>query len=517
MNLKRMLETAAGQYGGKTVIVSGGRRVSYSELENESSRLAEALVKVGISRGDRVAVMAANSPEYIAACFGIVKAGASVVPLDPKYKPAELDALFGDSRPRFLVADSEALDLLKPHLSSYPSIEFVIDIDSRSQAPFLNYSELVSSSAGERRDYYPDPEDTAFVFYTSGATFTPLGVMLSHSAMVQEAKLLGDGFGQTDRDVMILFALPLYHVFGMVAVLLNVIRHGSSLVIVPGTGLSIGSFFAAIEEEKGTMFVGVPYIFSLAIDMAEKQGIKSDLSSLRICCSSGDFLSVDVIERFRELFGHTIIDGFALTEAVCHVTCVPLDGSLAPGSVGKALPGWQVRTVDESGMDVGPERSGEIIVKGPITKGYLNNPAATAEFIRDGWFYTGDMGRLDANGVLYYTGRKKNIIILKGQNIVPDDIEHVLRQHPGIEEAVVFGIPDKMRGEIVAAAVKSKSGQELNETEIRKFCLEYMTDYKAPKKVIFVDDVPKTSDGRTDLAAIKCRLSVSPRFPETTA
>lgn len=515
MNLKRMLETVADCYGEKTAIVSGDRRLSYSDLDSASNKMADGLLKIGIKKGDCIALMLPNSPEFIITCFGIVKIGAVVVPLDPKYKVAELDALLADFLPRVLVTDSPTLELLAPCLSRYKSIEFVIDLDSGQGGAFLTYDELITGGSEDRVAVEPDPDDTAFIFYTSGASFTPRGAMLSHRAMAEEAKILGDGFGQTDRDVLMLFALPMSHVFGLVAIMLNAVCKGSSLVIVPGTGLSISSFMAAIERERGTMFLGIPYIFALAVDLAEKQRIDNDLSSLRLCCSSGDFLPADVVEKFRKLYGHTIVDGLALTEAVCHVTCMPIDGSDKPGSVGKALPGWQVKTVDDSGAVVSCNRSGEIIVRGPIMKGYYNNPEATAELIRDGWFYTGDLGKIDEDGFLYYTGRKKDIIILKGQNIAPDDIESVLYKHPAIAEAAVFGIPDKMRGEIVGAAIELKVGETVTEQDIRKFCLSYMADYKAPKKIFFQDSLPKTAKGKIDKTALRARLSIPPLFPET--
>ncbi|MEE8419175.1 MAG: AMP-binding protein, partial [Dehalococcoidales bacterium] len=193
---------------------------------------------------------------------------------------------------------------------------------------------------------------------------------------------------------------------------------------------------------------------------------------------------------------------------------MPIDGSEKTGSVGKALPGWQVKTVDDSGAVVSCNRSGEIIVRGPIMKGYYNNPEATAELVRDGWFYTGDMGRIDEDGCLYYTGRKKDIIILKGQNIAPDDIESVLCKHPAIAEAAVFGIPDKMRGEIVGAAIELKVGETVTEQDIRKLCQSYMVDYKAPKKIFFLDLLPKTAEGKIDMTALRARLAIPPLFPE---
>ncbi len=514
MSLKLMLEKVAERYGEKTAIVSGDRRLSYADLDKAANKVANALIKMGVNKGDRIAMLLSNSPEFVIIYFGVVKTGAIAVPLDPKYKIDELASLFGDSMPKILVSESPTLEPLVPVLSRFKSIRHVIDLSSNYEGQFLSYKEIMAAGSAQRIEVEPEPEDIALIVYTSSPSFHPRGVMLSHQCLLMEAAISVGGFQQTDKDVMMLFALPLYHVFGLVVALLASIYRGSTVVIVPGTGLSISSFMAAIEIEKGTIFPGVPYIFALAIDMAEKQGINSDLSSLRLCASCGAPLPVDVIRRFKQHYGFNIVDCLGLTEAVCQVTCPPIDGSGKLGSVGQALPGWEIRIVGDDGRDLSPNKSGEIIVRGPIMKGYYNNPQATSEVIKDGWLYTGDIGRLDDEGNLFITGRKKEVIIVKGQNIYPSDIEMVLYKHPKVAEAAVIGIPDEMRGEMVGAVIALRDGAVATEQEIRRFCLKRLADYKVPRQIIFLDSLPRTATGKIDKESIRARLSIPSPFSE---
>lgn len=317
-------------------------------------------------------------------------------------------------------------DLLKPLVSALPrfgSIEHIIDLGSRYEGQFLSYQEIMATSSAQKVERAVAPDDIATISYTGGPTNRPQGASLSHRSLIIEAIISAYGFQQTDKDIVMLFALPMYHMFGLASVMLTSVNKGSTVVMVPGTGISIGSFMEAVERERGTIYVGVPYIYALAVSIAEREGIKHDLSSLRLCASGGAPLSVEVIQRFKQYYGLTIADVWGLTEAVSHVTCPPLDGSGKLGASGKALPGWEIKVVDDSGNELPPNQPGEIVVRGPIMNGYYNNPQATAQAIRDGWLHTGDIGRVDEDGYLFLTGRKKELIILKGQNIYPSDIE----------------------------------------------------------------------------------------------
>ncbi len=508
MSLGLMLGRAAARHGEKTAFVSGDSRLSYTDLDKASDKVANFLTNLGIDKGDRIAMLLSNSPEFVITFFGIVKAGAIAVPLDPQYKLDELTALFNDCLPVALVSESPLLEPLSPFLSRFESIKHVIDLSSQCNRQFLSYAEIMAAGSDRSVQREFSPGDIAVILYTSGPSLLPRGVMLSHHNLVREAAILSDGFQQTEKDVVMLYALPMYHVFGLVAILLASVSKGSSVIMVPGTGLSISTFMAAIEREKGTMFFAVPYIFALAVDMAEKEGIKSDLSSIRVCSSSADFLPPGLIKRFKELYGFKILDCFAMTEAVCHVTCPSLDGCGKSGSVGKTIPGWEAKIVDDNDRKVPADQTGEIVLRGPFMSGYYNNPRATAEVLKDGWLHTGDIGKMDNDGNLFITGRKKDIIIVKGQNIHPADIEAVLYQHPDVAAAAVIGIPDEMRGEVVGAVVSLKTGAAAAEQDIKRLCLERLASYKVPKQIIFLDFLPRTSSGTIDKESIRRHLSL---------
>ena len=496
MNLRQMLEKAVRQYGEKTAIISGDQRLSYAELDEASNKVAHALVEMGVSKGDRVAMLLPNSPEFATIYFGVVKIGGIAVPLDIRYKMDELTSLFDDFQPKVLVSESPALEPVVPALSRFGYIEHVIDLSSEYEGRFLSYQEIMSGSSARVAEVELEPGDIAHLAYTSGPTIHPRGVMLSHQGLVEEAAISGEGFQQTDKDIVVLFALPMHHAFGLVVVLLTAVFKGSTVIILPG--LSIDSLLEIIEREKAAMFMGVPFIYFLMVDKAEVEGTRHDLSSLRLCGSAGAAMPAEILRRFRQHFGLDAVDFWGMTESSAHVTCQSLDGAGRLGSVGKALPGWELKIVDNNGKELLPNQPGEIIVRGPIMKGYYNNPQATAEAIKDGWLHTGDIGRVDEGGDLFLIGRSKEVIIVKGQNVYPSDVEEVLYTHPKVAEAAVVGIPDEVRGETPRAVIRLKTGEVATEQEIKHFCREHMADYKVPRQVGFMGSLPKTAAGKID-------------------
>lgn len=497
MNLKLMLKETARRYGRKTAIVLGDRRLSYAELDEASNKVANALLGMGVSKGDRVAMLLPNSLEFVTIYFGVVKTGGIAIPLDTRYKLDELASLFDDSRPKVLVTESPFLEPLVPALPRFNYIEHIIELGSKYEGQFLSYQQIMATSSARKVEVEPEPEDIAHIAYTSGPTLHPRGAMMSHQSLVTFAAISGDGFQQTDEDVVVLFALPMHHAFGLAIVLLTSICKGSTVVMVPG--LSIPNLMGTIERERVTIFMGVPFVYALAVNIAEEAGVKHDLSSLRFCGSAGAALPTDIMERFRKHYGLGIVDFWGLTESAAHVTCQPLDGTGKLGSVGKVLPGWELKIVDEDGKELPPNQPGEIIVRGPIMNGYYGNPQVAAKTIKDGWLYSGDIGKIDEDGYLFLSGsRKKEMIIVKGQNIYPSDIEDVLSAHPKVAEAAVVGVSDELRGEVVRAIISLKEGEVATEEEIRRFCRQHMADYKLPKQVIFVDSLPKTAAGKID-------------------
>jgi long-chain acyl-CoA synthetase len=261
------------------------------------------------------------------------------------------------------------------------------------------------------------------------------------------------------------------------------------------------------------MFLGAPYIFALAVDTVKKEGIQYNLSSLRLCASAGAPLSITTAREFRELFKLDIMDCYGLTEAVCHVTCPSICEPIKTGSIGKPLSGWNMKIVDNTGTEVSEDESGEILVNGPIMKGYYNNPEDTGKFIKDGWLYTGDIGLKDKDGYLYITGRSKDTIIVKGQNIYPADIETIIAEMPEVVEVAVMGIPDRMRGEIIGAVINLRKDTGITEQDIRQFCLERIASYKIPKQIHFSGPLPRNESGEIDKDMLREQLSIPRVFP----
>ena len=497
MTLKQMLEQAVKRYAGKTVIVIGERKLSYAELDEASNKVANALVGMGLGKGDRVALLLANSPEFVAIYFGVVKMGGIAVLLDPKYKLTELVSLCDDSQPRVLVTESPCLEQMVPVLDRFKSVERVIALSFKQKGQVLSYEEIMARSSSAAICVEPAPGDIAHIAYTSGPSFHPRGVAMSHQALVKEAAISGDSFKQTDKDIVVLFALPMHHAFGLVVIMMTAITRGSTVVILPG--LSIESLFELIEKEKATIFMGVPFVHGLIVDAVEAGGIKHDLSSIRLWGTAGAAMPANIAQKVKQYLGLTPVNFWGMTESAAHVSCTALDGRGAANSVGKPLPGWELRIVDDEGRELPTGEKGEIVVRGPIMNEYYNNPQATAQVVKDGWLHTGDIGWVDKEGWLFLAaGRKKDMIISKGQNISPSDIEEIISNHPKVAEVAVVGIADESRGETPRAVIKLKAGEEATEPEIKKFCLEHLANYKVPREFIFTESLPRTADGRID-------------------
>ena len=515
MNLKLMLAGLATRYGDKTAIVFEGQKLSYSGLDEASNKVANTLIKLGINRGDRIALLLNNSSEYIVTYFGIVKIGAAAVPLDPKYKITELTSILADCQPRILVTESPVLEPLIPFFPSFKSIERVIDLSSKYPGRFHTYQEIMSSSSAQPVKIEPDEEDVAHIAYTAGPSFYPKGVALTHHSIEIESIVSAEGFGMTDKDIVLLFALPLHHSAGMVIVLLTALSQGSTVAGLGG--LSMMALIKTIEKEKVTVFIGVPFIFALLVREAGKKGINHNLKSLRLCASGGSPVTAELTRQFKQYFGYTIAQFWGLTEATAHVTCQLLNSRDKPGSVGPTLRGWEIKVIDENGRELSPNQDGELLLRGPIMKEYYHNPEATAKVIKDGWLYTGDIGRIDDDHNVFITGRKKDMIIIKGQNIYSSDIENVLLRHPKTAEAAALSIPDLLRGEIIGAAIVLKPGTKATEQEIKGFCLDHLANYKVPKQFFFVESLPTAAAGQIDKDILRRRLSLPPVFPKITA
>ncbi len=491
MDLRPILENTARRLGDKTAIVFGERRVSFACLQEDSNRFAHALMKLGVKSGDRVAMMLANSPEFVSVLFGIIKVGGIAVPLDSRYVADELASLCNDCTPKVLVIENPPLVSLSTALPRFKSIKHIITLNYQEDERFISYQQIIAKNSSSSFKTAVKPDDIAIISYTGGPTSIPHGVALSQRSVYIEVINSAATFEQEENDVMMLFALPMYHQFGMTAVLLASIYTGNTIVVVPGTGRSIESFMEAVEREKGTIYCGVPYIYSLMINVARRLGMQHDLSSLRLLVSGGAPLEPVVINKFKQVFGLDIRDIYGQTESVCHVTVMPIHGTGKIGSSGKTLPCWEIKIFDENDNEIPPGQEGEMVLRGPFMSGFYNKPEATARTLKNGWLHTGDIGWIDEEGYLFITARKRRMLILKGQNIFPTDIEEVLKTHPKVAEARVMGAIDLIRGETIKALVRLKPGETATEQEIRQFCQGRLADYKLPREITFVDVMPE--------------------------
>ena len=501
MNLVEMLDEANRRYGKKSAIKHGDRHITYAELNEASMRFASSLCSFGLRKGDRVAMLLGNSIEFVVAYFGIVRVGAVAVLLDPKYKVSELSSLFDDCQPRVLVSETTYLDSFSPHLEGINHIELVVNISHDARNYSVSFADFMMSGAGHDKPAQISDSDLAHIAYTSGPSFEPKGVMVSHGNLVEEIRISASSFEQSENDVVMQFALPLHHIIGLAVVMLTSLYCGSTIIFL--NGISIDSLTAAIERHRVTMFMGVPFIHAMLVRKVEEEGIKHDLSSLRLCASAGDILPAVIVEKYEILLGLRLINFYGMTETLGHVTCELLHALSKTGSVGPALPGWQIKVVDKRGSELPSRQPGEVIISGPMMAGYYHKLQVTSEVVKDGWLYTGDRGVLDEDGNLYILGLQKDMLICKGQNIFPLDIEHVLSQHPAIAQAAVVGVPDKMRGEVVGAAVVFNIGAHASETALLKFCLEHLANYKVPKYFVFWENLPISADGKVNKPAIR--------------
>lgn len=505
INLKTILRDAKEKYGEKIAIASGDFRISYEKLEENSNKIANGLLQLGVSRGDRVAILLNNSPHFVDIFFGIVKICAIAVPLDTKYKTRELKSLMGHCQPKVVFTDNAYLEEVVSLITELNNIEYVIDLsadDNNGQSQ--SYKELRARGSAQNIELDIESDDIACILYTSGPALAPKGVAISHKNMVKAVTISADSFHQSNRDITIIFALPMHHIVGLVIILLTSICRGSTVVILPG--LSITGLMQVIERERVTILIGVPFIHTLIVKKIKEESKVYDLSSLRICGSIGAPLSHKLMQQFEKFVGFRLINFYGLTESTAHVTRQPLSGNGKSGSVGRVLPGWEVKIMDNNNRELPASRSGEVTIRGPIMSCYYRNPLDTNEIIKNGWLYTGDIGKMDDYGYLFLTGLKKDMVITKGQNIFPSDIETILLSHPKVSDAAVTGIPDEMRGEVVGAIVVLKLGELITEQEIKKFCLDRLANFKVPKQIIFMEYLPRTNDGKIDKKAIRKHL-----------
>ncbi|GAA2429687.1 long-chain fatty acid--CoA ligase [Actinomadura vinacea] len=487
MNLADRLRTAAGRFGGRTVLTLDRTGLSYRALDAMSARVGELLRRRGIGRGDRVAIMLPNVPEFAVVYYGALRIGAVVVPLDPLLKRREIAAYLGDCAARLVIAWHACAEAVEAGTAgTCADYLFVVPEEFRRLLRGVPPEDAVVPMAGG---------ETAVILYSAGTTGRAKGIELSHANLDVNAATVARMHALGVDDV-VLGALPLYHAFGQTCALNAAVRAGARLTLLPR--FEPGRALEVIRRDGVTVFQGVPAMY---IALLDQPGV-SDLSMLRICVSGGAAMPVDVLRAYETRFGCRIVEGYGLSETSPVSAANRAGAGRRPGSIGRPVRDVRMRVVDERDREVPPGEIGEIVVRGPnVMKGYWNDPEGTAEALRGGWFHTGDLGRVDGDGFFFLVGRRRDVIIRGGYTVYPREVEEVLYEHPAVRQAAVVGVPHPELGEEVAAAVAVRA--EVPPDELRAFVKERVAAYKYPRRVWFVDELPTSPTGKVIKRALE--------------
>ncbi len=480
-NLGEMLEYTCNRYPDRTSLIYKEKDISYAELNKAVNAFGNSLRDLGIVKGDKVAIMLPNIPEFIISYFAILKLGAVAVTINALSTSHELLYLLNNSDARAFITIPSSAKRFEEIREEVPQCRHMITTDDPHGNLSINGSMERNSFELEMPEITGD--DPAVMIYTSGLTGKPLGAVLTHGNLSTQAPLLRDICDGTEHDRG-LCIIPLFHSFGAVVNMLIIINTGASVVLVDQFKLE--SIFRAIEEKKVTYIAAVPRVFlgMLLLGGADDY----DVSSLRFCITGGSTMPPEYIPMFEDKFGVTLIQGYGLTEAspVCSVSRI--NEEQEPGSIGPPIKGVEAKIFDENGAEMPSGDTGELAIKGlNVMKGYYKNEQATKEVIKNGWLYTGDLARIDSKGHIFLEGRKKRMIITSGFNVYPMEVENVLRMHPEVRDARVTGKEDFIRGEIVSALIIKEKGSSADEKDIMKHCRKYLSSYKSPREVNFTE------------------------------
>jgi long-chain acyl-CoA synthetase len=502
-------------------------KLSYRELDELSDRFAAALAAQGIKKGSRVSIMLPNCPQQMVFYFGILKVGAIVVNTNPTYPPHELEPLMQSSGAEAIITLSglyERVKQIQPKtniktivltdLSDHVTGLFRKTVNKQlaaqgfyAQVPtspgVFYYKELIARyPAKAPAVQFNAAEDTAVFQFTGGTTGIPKAAELTHRNLVANTVQMNAWFVSVSPGAeKVMLALPAFHVYGMTVAMLFGISNGAELVVVPNPR-DTNHILEILAKEHITLYPGVPAMYIAIVN--HPHVTEYNLRSIKACLSGGSALPVEVAQKFDEITGGNLVEGFGMSESSPVATANPISGKVKYGSIGIPISSTEVAIIslepDESGKYkfLGTGEEGELVVRGPqVMKGYYNNPEETAKTIdADGWLHTGDIAKMDEEGYFYIVDRKKDLIIASGFNIVPREVEEVLFMHPKVMEAAVVGVPDPKRGETVKAFVVMKQGQTATVEEIRTFCKENLAPYKVPTFVEFRDELPKTQVGK---------------------
>ena len=486
MNLAENLTNSAAARPDAVAMKLDDVELTYQQLDCAASRIANLLRSKGIEPGDRVGIMLPNVPYFAACYYGVLRAGAVVVPMNVLLKKREVEYYLSDSGAKLLFAWFDFAEAAEAG-AQQADTELILVKPGEFEQLVAEYDDSFDSV--DR-----DEDDTAVILYTSGTTGTPKGAELTHANLSRNVEVFSN-FTDIGEDSVVLGALPLFHSFGQTCGLNAAVRAGACLTLIPR--FDPGKALEIIDRDRVNVFEGVPTMYAAMLNHPERD--QFDTSCLQLCASGGSAMPVEVMKEFEDAFDAKILEGYGLSETSPVASFNHPDRERKPGSIGTPIEGVEMKVVDDDGNEVAQGDPGEIVIRGHnVMKGYWNRADATAESISDdGWFRTGDMATMDEDGYFFIVDRKKDLIIRGGYNVYPREIEEVIYEHPAVREAAVVGVPHDDLGEEVGAAIALKQDcPPCSEDDIREHCKEQVAAYKYPRKVWFVDELPKGPTGK---------------------
>jgi long-chain acyl-CoA synthetase len=487
VNLKQMLERNAREAPERTAIVLGSRQVSYRELDETANRIANALIGLGTKKGDHVGILMSRTPEWVINCFGALKAGGVGVLLDSGAKAPELEPLLRETDCKLLITEERFAPLLSSVLPNVPLLKQVIEVGTDSYNKLLADSSAASPSVDIRG------EDDAIIFCTLGVLGKNKGILHTHSSFMSILPIVVGKF-ELEKEDVILGLLPFNYLLGFGLAVLMPIYMGAAIAVLPH--FSSKSILDTIVRQRATMLIGVPASFN-GMAMADEEMIKGyDISSLTRVLCAGAKSSAFFLGMLEKKFNLIACEIYGLSELIIVTIGAMRDRKL--GTAGKQLA--ELKVLDKDGREVPPGTIGEAVARAPwMMKEYYNAPELTAQVLKDGWFHTGDLVKLDEEGYLEFIEKSSSIIVPSGGvKILPEAVEEVILKHPAVAEVACVGVVDEYRGQIPTAFIVLKRGQSATADEIRDFCRQSLTDYKVPKQINFVEGLPRTGSGEID-------------------
>ncbi|MEE9914132.1 MAG: AMP-binding protein [Deltaproteobacteria bacterium] len=479
MNMVRMLQETTERYPENPAVIHEGRPISYRDLNRFVEALAGHLQKLGVGKGDKVALMLPNSPEFVISYFAALRLGAVAVTLNVMSTSYELQHLIENCEAKVLITPDNLAKRFQAIREALPLCRHLITTTGlKAGSPF---DEIIQGGQAVEDAPALQGSDPAVMIYTAGLTGKPLGAVLTYNNLATQADLLRTICNGTAKDRS-LAVIPLFHSFGAAVNMLCPLCLGGAIVLMDR--FTMDGIFTTIQKEQVTYITAVPRLF---MGMLFHDKLKEyDLSLLRFGITGGSPMPPELFSEFEKHLGIQVLEGYGLTEtSPCCIFTMP-DRVQKPGSIGTVLPGVRAKVVDETGKTVAAGVVGELLVRGDVVmQGYYRDEAATAEVIRDGWLYTGDLAHMDEEGYVFLDGVKKRMIITSGFNVYPKEVELILDLHPAVRSSRVIGEKDLMRGEIVKAIIVKKPGFAIDDKEIIQHCRNYLSSYKVPREVVF--------------------------------